>query len=198
MSAVNSTQRQTNLQKEGYTILEGFAEPMHSLLTVWRALNQTDSFSSINFNKSRLFMLFTLAGEDALEEELARCLKNHTCSVNVQPTDKPNGDQVIVRYMSTNRLLRSYMEKGESRDNFAKGRAALLVWLGMIGDRISFYIAEKEEIYLSVTADRNLLTDRECPDQTGHSYFEVREGRIRKFVVLTSGSEAIYPLFCPA
>lgn len=48
-------------------------------------------------------------------------------------------------------------------------------------------------LYLPVNGSRSVLTGRECLDHTDHNRFELREGRIRGFLVLVSGFEGICP-----
>lgn len=46
-------------------------------------------------------------------------------------------DGMIARYASTNRLLTSYMYKGESHFKFTRKRAASDLWVEMIGDMMT-------------------------------------------------------------
>lgn len=72
------------------------------------------------------------------------------------------------------------------------------VWARICSSIIALDIAANEELYLSVTGSRYLLTDLEYPDQTWHKGFEVRNGESPSFLVLVPGSEALCLVLRPA
>lgn len=60
--------------------------------------------------------------------------------------DRKFGDREVVRYMSTNTFLTSYMERVESRFKFAKRRAALDGWVGTTGATMGLNRAGKKNM----------------------------------------------------
>lgn len=90
------------------------------------------------------------------------------------------------------------MDRGEIGVKFSGRRAALIVWVGMIGGITGFGSAEDGELYLPVTGLRPLLVGRDYPEQTRHNDFKIREDQSTLFFVLVSGYEAIHLLVCSA
>lgn len=88
------------------------------------------------------------------------------------------------------------MGNGESRVLFPMGRAALDVYLGMIGSVVALDIARNEELYFSVTGGLYLLTGRNFHNQPEGNSFEVGEGRSPGFFVVVSGYEALCLIVC--
>lgn len=107
-------------------------------------------------------------------------------------------DREIARYVSTNHLLMSYMEKGESRVKFAMKTAALDVWVELVGAMTELDSDVDQCPYLSVIDDRYLLKSHDCPDHTAHNDCEDREGRRPRCFVSVSGSEDIRLIVCLA
>lgn len=68
----------------------------------------------------------------------------------------------------------------------------------MIGAKMDLESARDEHLHLPVAGSRNLLTGPSCSDRTGHSDFEVLEGRSTGFFVLVSVTEPISLLLFPA
>lgn len=56
-------------------------------------------------------------------------------NVAVEIIKKPNGNQEISRYTSTNQFLKSYKAESDSRGKFAKKRATLNVSVKIIGSK---------------------------------------------------------------
>lgn len=54
-------------------------------------------------------------------------------------------------YTLANQLLTSSMVEGEIRSTFAKRRATLYLWVGIVGAIVTLDNAENEDLYLSVT-----------------------------------------------
>lgn len=69
----------------------------------------------------------TLPTEEAPKKKSARRLQNPIFNVAIESNDKPDRDQGLSRYTPKNRLLTSYIEKGERRVEFARRDAALEV-----------------------------------------------------------------------
>lgn len=63
----------------------------------------------------------------------------------------------------------SYMDMGDSRLNFARSRLTLEYWVGVTVDAFCFVNASRQEIYLSITSGRYLVTGREYADHTGQT-----------------------------
>lgn len=84
------------------------------------------------------------------------------------------------------------MEKGKSQHKFAKRRADLGVWLGMLGAKFVMNSTGEEELFLSVLDGWYFLKEWDCPDQTGRNDFEVREGRNPRFFMLIFESDRSY------
>lgn len=72
------------------------------------------------------------------------------------------------------------------------------MWVEIIGALTALDIDENENPYLPDNGNRYLLTGCDCPNQTGLSNFEVREGRSRRFFVEVPESAAICLLVCSA
>lgn len=111
---------------------------------------------------------------------------------------KTDRDCLIAWYISTDRLLTRYEEKGGSRHELAWRRAALDVWIGMIGATMNLDTAGDGKLHLRVTASEYHLTGRGCPDQTGHTNFEVWEGRSPGLLVQVAATEPLSLLVYPA
>lgn len=79
----------TGLLKQGYTILEGFKNPLQSPPQVLCALNRPHSFDSTTLKDSEEFMLSMYPVEDALEEESARHVWKTMLSASVESIEKP-------------------------------------------------------------------------------------------------------------
>lgn len=80
-----------------------------------KALNQPDSFDSTALEDQEDVLLFTLHEVDASKRESARRLWNPVIVVVIESIDQLETDREISRHKSKNRLLSSYIEKGESR-----------------------------------------------------------------------------------
>lgn len=88
------------------------------------------------------------------------------------------------------------MEMGDSQVKFAMRRAALYVWVDMIGSTLDLDTAGDEELYLPLAGGRYPLTGRDRADQARHNDFKIREDRSPRFLVLVSGTERISLLVC--
>lgn len=91
----------------------------------------------------------------------------------------------------------NYMEQGNSRLRFARRRAAVNVWVTLLGSTMHFKNAGDEEIYLHVDGSRRLLTGLDWPDYTGYNDFENGKGGILSFPVLVSVTERLLLRVCP-
>lgn len=107
-------------------------------------------------------------------------------------------DRRTARYTSTNQLLTYYIEKNESRVKFAGGRTAFKLSTEMIGAIFALDMSGIEELYLTTTVGRYLLTGHSYPHLTGQNDFEVQEGQSPGLIVQFSGSEATCLLVCTA
>lgn len=94
-----------------------------------------------------------------------------------RPFKKPDRDGLILRYWSTNRFFSSCVEKGASLVKLVRRRAALDARVVIIGIIMDSDLSTIEELYPYVPDDRYTLTACQCLDQTGHSVFEIREGK---------------------
>lgn len=56
------------------------------------------------------------------------------------------------------------MDNGEGPFKFARGRAALDVWLGMIGAMMYLRKAREKDLYLLVAGNTSSQTECDCPD----------------------------------
>lgn len=79
--------------------------------------------------------------------------------------------------MSTSPFLTLYMTKGDSRVKHVSREAPSDGWVRMIGAVKALNIDKNQELYLAITTSRDLLRGDVCPQQTGHSDFEVLERR---------------------
>lgn len=102
--------------------------PMRAPATARGTLNQPGSFESTTLKDLHGFMLSTLPGKDEVKEGSNCCLWNLIFYAAVESVDKPGSDRGIAHYTSTNRLLTSYVEKGESQIKFARKRHTLAAW----------------------------------------------------------------------
>lgn len=118
-------------------------------------------------------MLSTVPGKDALKNKSARRFGSLIINAAAESINKPERDQQVVRYASTNQLLTSCSEKGDSRVKFARSPASLELWLELPGAETGLESAGDEEVYLPLNGSRYLLNGRSCPDQTGHIDIEV-------------------------
>lgn len=107
--------------------------------------------------------------------------------MTVEYIDKLYRDRGIGCYMSTNHLLTSYMERGESHVKFEKRQAFSDVWGRMISAMMAFDSAVDKKLHLPFSGRWNLLRKSDCPDQTRHHEFEVREGRSQGFLCQSLG-----------
>lgn len=82
----------------------------------------------------------------------------------VKSIGKPGREEMVASCMSTNWLLAIGMEKDYSRLKSARRRTALNIWVEMICATIEFDMAANEELHLTLTSGRNLLSGRDCPD----------------------------------
>lgn len=77
---------------------------------------------------------------------------------------KPDRGRKISRYTSTNRLLLSYIERGEKRGRFSRRRAAFNIRVVMIRVIMALGKVANEELYRSLFGGRFFLICRDCPD----------------------------------
>lgn len=68
----------------------------------------------------------------------------------VESMDEPDREQGIARYTSEDRLLMSFIVKGESQVTFPRRRAAWYLPVRIIRAIMGFGIAGNKELYLSV------------------------------------------------
>lgn len=80
----------------------------------------------------------------------------------------------------------------------ARRRAALDVWLGILGAILGLESAEDKDIYLLKTGGCYRLIGSACREQAWHNESEVREGRRAGFFLLVSQFEALCLLVCSA
>lgn len=121
-------------------------------------------------------MLSTLHEEDALREESARCFWNLIINATVKSIDEPSRDRRNARYKLTYPLFTLYMERGDSRIEFARRCAALDLCKEMIGALVALDSAGNGERYQPVTGGRCFLIGHCVADQTGENGFEVCKG----------------------
>lgn len=105
---------------------------------------------------------------------------------------------MIARMTSTNQLMATYMELGNSRVKFAERLAALRAWVEIIGTIMALDTVLNEDFYPSMIGRRHFLAGRDCLDEPGQWNFEVREGRSPESLVLVFGFEAICLIVCAA
>lgn len=79
-----------------------------------------------------------------MKKEMVRRLWNPIFHAAVELMDKPDEDLVVAWYTQIVRLLASQMESGDSRLRFSRRRAALNVWLGMIGATLNLNTARNQ------------------------------------------------------
>lgn len=73
--------------------------------------------------------------------------------------------------------MTTYVEKDESRVEYAKRKAALDVRVEMNGATMAMKGDGDEKSYSKVTEGLYLWADRDCPDQTLHNNREIPEGQ---------------------
>lgn len=133
VSAVVFAQHRTDVLKKGYKILKDSADDTRAITTVWPVLNQREASDSTSLKYLKYFMLSNSAVDDALQETSTRCLWNIIFNESKTSIDKRDRDWEIARHKSTNHLLTSYMENGESLVKFAKRRTAVDMREGIFG-----------------------------------------------------------------
>lgn len=72
--------------------------------------------------------------------------------------EKRDNDRGVALFTLTNRLLKSYIGRRDSRVNYAKRRAALDAWPGMIGDVMTLEAKRVKKLYMPMTGGRYLST----------------------------------------
>lgn len=103
-------------------------------------------------------MYLNLPCRRCFEREIDQAYLKPIVNMTAELVEKPDGGLTIKQYMPTNWLLTIEMEKGDSRTECAKRRAALDVWMRMIGATMNFKDAGDEELYLTVTSVRYSVT----------------------------------------
>lgn len=93
-------------------------------------------------------------------------------------------DMWISQYTKINIFLTSCIEEGGSLVKFFSRPVALDVLLGIIDATEHLHRHDGGAHYVPVTDDLYLLTGLEYPNQSGHKYFDVQEGRSAVFFVL--------------
>lgn len=101
---------------------------------------------------------------------------NPICNAVVQSMYTSDRDHRISRYTSTNELLTSYREKGESRVRLARRKAASDVLVGMTDDIVPLEIAGDENFNLLETGTRQFLTLCDCPECTKETILKSGRG----------------------
>lgn len=160
------TKHRTKVLKKEHTVLQGFGDSRRALQLVRRVLNQPESFDTTSLEDLDDFILSIFPEEDALKEKLARGFRNPMFNAALKSVNKLDRDQMVARYASTNRLLTSYMEKGDNWLKIAKGQTAFDVWVRMVGATTDLEASEKHKLYLQLTGDSYLLTGRDFPLKT--------------------------------
>lgn len=105
--------------------------------------------------------------------------------------DKPDKERCPTHHTSGNRLVPSYIEKGDCRVRFAINRSTLDVIVGIIGAIVVLDIAGNEDLYIPVTSSRHFLTSSGYLDQIGLNDFTVRKAPSPVFSTLNYRSDAI-------
>lgn len=92
-----------------------------------------------NLDWLKEFLLSIISVEHFFEVGVVPTFVEQIFNAAAEAIDKPERNQTIVSFTSTNQLLKSYMENGDSRIKFATKTAALGVRLKVIGAILAMY-----------------------------------------------------------
>lgn len=195
--------RRAELQHRGYTILDGMADPLHVLNATPHLVKQLQVPEWLQNNKNGIKALWAFVhksfpGEDTLRDEANRSHWSPIVNVGVERRDEQDRNHGIGRYTTTWSFLMQYMESSEERRVLAKHRALLDVWLGWLGALLNLDKNGTEPVTMPSTGGRFLRTGKGCPPQCGHNDFAVEKSGQHGYFMITTSSEPVPLLVCPA
>lgn len=188
------------LDHRGYTLLDGFldfkdfkAEIEANQDSPWHKCPQL--FRDIGLENWFNFVYETFPGEAYLKDEANRILWNPIVNTGYTRRDKGDRDEGKTRYMGTERLLTTHLERNSNGIKYAQYRAALEVLLGWLGGLLGLDL-DFEELS-SIAKSRPLITGIGCAPQCGHKDFTVVQGKSPGFFYIVTGSEGGRMQVCP-